>query len=189
LTEEDARKVCTGEMFALKAAKPDSSSARGGGSKGASSYPTPTQKSPKESSPSTFTKGLLSLLIVDTMILPAITAGLCYFVLRTVDDIVTIYSYARRRRTSTTIKPETQKKDEKSTTESFSDTKPKSDGGISSDPHPYSNSRPKPNDRRERESIEKEDHSRSEEAPHPTAAGIVGLGIIAGVVELIQYWC
>jgi hypothetical protein len=182
LTEDDARKVCTGEMFVLKAAKPDSSSSRGGGSKEASFYPTPTQNSQKESSPSTFTKSLLSLLIVDTMVIPAITAGLCYFVLRTIDDLVTIYTYARRR-TNAKIKSQ---KDERSNTESSSETKTRSNGGICPEPNRHPKSKPDPSSRRERNSIEK-DHS--EEAPHPTAAGIVGVGVIAGVVKLIQYWC
>ena len=169
----------------MKAAKPSGHKSSCG--KEASPYPNSSQNPQKESSPSTLTKSFLSLLIVDTMILPAVTAGLCYFVLRTVDDIITIYSYARRRRTRPKL--ETQKKDEKSNMESISETKPKSEGGISSAHNPYPKSEPGQSGGRERGSIEKEDHSRSEEAPHPTAAGIVGLVIVAGVVKLIQYWC
>lgn len=86
---------------------------------------------------------------------------------------------------------------------SSSGTKSKSegDGGGSSsaDAHPHSgNSKQNQNQsgsgsgREERGShVERRDQLRSrEEAPHPTAAGIVGFGVIAGVVKLItMYWC
>ena len=88
---------------------------------------------------------------------------------------------------------------------SSSGTKSKSegDGGgrSSADAHPHSgNSKQNQNQnqsgsgsgREERGShVERRDQLRSrEEAPHPTAAGIVGFGVIAGVVKLItMYWC
>ena len=71
LREDDARGVCDGTMFRTKAV----------GDLGNSGL---------------FVKQVLSLLIVDLIILPAIAAGMCYFVLRAVDDAVVLWRYLCR---------------------------------------------------------------------------------------------
>lgn len=76
LREEDARAVCSGEMFRRKAEQ-----AR-------------AQHPPTESS--LFRKKVLSLVIVDLMVLPAIAAGMCYFVLRAADDVMGLWIYGRK---------------------------------------------------------------------------------------------
>jgi hypothetical protein len=78
LREEDARGVCDGSLFRVKA----------GGSGGVHGS-------------SLIVKQVLSLLIVNVISLPALSAGMCYFVLRAVDDVVGLWRYLRREESKT----------------------------------------------------------------------------------------
>lgn len=78
LREDDAHAVCTGALFRSRA-EDDAQHTR-----------------PQPSSSSLFARQALSLLVVNLIVLPAILAGMCYFVLRAIDDVVGLWKHLRR---------------------------------------------------------------------------------------------